>query len=84
MNSEKICVKNYNIMNYSDVRIGEYITTITCEKIGRKYEEFKNLRTKRDLFYVKDLIPDYVSFKTEYLQKFLIEISDKTFNLNES
>ncbi len=75
----------HNVMNYSDVKIGEYINQITYEKIsGRKYEEFKNLRTKRDLFYVKDLIPDYVSFKTDYLKNFLIEISDKTFNLNES
>ncbi len=76
---------NHNVMNYSDVKIGEYINQITYEKLsGRKYNDFKDLKTYRDIFHVKDLIPDYIQFKTPYLQDFLNEISDKSFYLNES
>lgn len=75
---------NHNVMNYSDVKIGEYINQTTYEKIsGRRYNDFKDLRTYRDKFEVKHLIPDYICFKTEYLQNFLKEIKNDVFYLKE-
>lgn len=75
---------NYNVMNYSDVKIGEYINRKTYEKIsGRKYDEFKELRTYRSIFHIKDLIPDYISFKSDYLNNFLEEIKTISFKPSE-
>ncbi|HNQ21411.1 MAG TPA: hypothetical protein PKI46_10155, partial [Bacteroidales bacterium] len=56
----------YNVMNYSDVKIGEYINRKTYEKLsGKNYYDFKELRTYRSIFHIKDLIPDYIQFKSE-------------------
>lgn len=75
---------NHNVMNYSDVKIGEYINQKTYERIsGRNYKEFKDLRTYRNIFHVKDLIPDYISFKTDYMNDFLNKIKSKSFKPDE-
>lgn len=75
---------NHNVMNYSDVKIGEYINQKTYERIsGRDYKDFKDLRTYRSIFHVKDLIPDYIEFKTDYMNEFLNKIKNKSFKPNE-
>jgi hypothetical protein len=69
-----------NVMNYSDVKIGEYINQITYEKLsGRDYKEFKNDRTIDSVFYLKDIIPDSIKFKTKYMQDFLEDLRLKSF-----
>ena len=74
----------HSVMNYSDVKIGEYINRKTYERIsGRTYDEFKDLRTYRGIFHIKDLIPDYISFKNKYLNDFLEEIKNVSFKPNE-
>ena len=76
---------NYNVINYSDVAIGEYINRKTYEKLSnRNYYDFKDLRTYRKLFHIKDLIPDYIKYKSDYLNNFLNEIKDKSFKDNEN
>lgn len=63
---------NHNVMNYSDVKIGEYINRITYEKLsGRDYKDFKNKRTYRNSFKMSDIIPSIITFKTKQLQDFL-------------
>jgi hypothetical protein len=74
----------YNVMNYSDVKIGEYINRKTYEKISkRNYYDFKKLRTYRKSFNVNDLIPDYITFKSDYLNNFLNEIRQCSFKSDE-
>ena len=71
-------------MNYSDVRIGEYINQITyCELTGMDYGSFKNLRTHRSIFYVKDLIPDFIKYETPSLIAFLEKFKQDTFTLDD-
>lgn len=73
-----------NVMNYSDVKIGEYINRKTYEKLsGIPYDHFKDLRTQRNTITVNSLIPDYVEFKSDVLRNFLKEISNKSFTLDE-
>lgn len=69
-----------NVMNYSDVKLGEYINQITYEKLsGREYKQFNKLRTYHKVFRLSDIIEDTIEFKTKYLQDFLIDIKVKTF-----
>lgn len=71
---------NHNVMNYSDVKIGEHINKITYEKLsGRNYKEFKNKRTYRSTFNMIDIIPDNISFKTKQLQSFLDKLKKLKF-----
>lgn len=71
---------NHNVMNYSDVKIGEYINQITYEKLsGRQYRDFKKLRTYRKYFKMSDIIPSIVIFKTKPLQTFLDKLKKIQF-----
>lgn len=75
---------NHNVINYSDVKIGEYINQKTYEKISnRDYFEFKNKRTYRKSFNIKELIPNFIKYKSNYLNKFLDEIKNVSFNSDE-
>ena len=75
---------NKNVMNYSDVKIGEHLNKITYQKLsGLEYKDFKNLRSKRNLIKVEDLIPDFVKFRTPIGQVFLDEIKTKSFRLED-
>lgn len=68
-----------DVMNYSDVKIGEYLNRITYEKLtGIKYKNFKDLRTYRDIIPISDLIPDFIKFKTKHFQDFLEEIKSES------
>jgi len=69
--------------NYNDVKIGEEINKITYIKnTGKSFNEFRNGRSPRDIIQVKDVIPEMISFKTKYLQDFLIKIKKESFNPN--
>ena len=74
---------NHNVMNYSDVKIGEYLNRITYEKLsGKSFESFRELQTNRGTIQIKDLIPDFIKFKTKPLQDFLKQIKTESFNAN--
>ncbi len=71
---------NKNVMNFSDVKIGEYINQITYEKLsGRDFKDFKNKRTYRKIFKMSDVIPTIIKFKTPQLISFINEIKDAEF-----
>ena len=74
---------NHNVMNYSDVKIGEYLNRVTYEKLsGKPFKEFKDLQTGRKIIQIKDLIPDFIQFKTKPFQDFLEQIKTESFNAN--
>lgn len=79
--SEKLGI---NVMNFSDVKIGEYVNRKTYEELsGIRWKEFKNLRSPRKVFRLEDIIPKDVCFKTKYMQDFLNEIKSKSFKEGE-
>jgi hypothetical protein len=74
---------SHNVMNYSDVKIGEYINQITyCKNSGREFRDFKDQKTHREIFYAKDLIPAWVTFSTDNLTSFLDNLRDLQFSLD--
>ena len=74
---------NHNVMNYSDVKIGEYLNRVTYERLsGKPFKEFKDLQTGRKIIQIKDLIPDFIQFKTKPFQDFLEQIKTESFNAN--
>lgn len=76
-------VLNHDVMNYSDVKIGEFLNRVTYEKLsGIPYRDFKNLQTERHIIQIKDLIPDFVKFKTPEFQSFLEDIRNDSINAN--
>ena len=74
---------NHNVMNYSDVKIGEYINQVTYSKLsGKNFKTFKYLQTERDMIPISELIPDFVEFKTDNFKSFLEEIKKESINAN--
>ncbi len=70
----------HDMMNYSDVKIGEYINRVTYSRLsGRSYYDFKKQRTYRNIFHINDLIPKFINFETQYLKDFLEEIRSISF-----
>lgn len=69
-----------NVMDYSDVKIGEYLNRKKYEELsGRDYRDFKDKRTNRKKFDVKDIIPNCVDFKSDFMKSFLDRIKKMTF-----
>jgi len=76
---------NVNMMNYSDVKIGEEINKITYLSLTKKsWNDIKNYRTFREYIDIKELIPNYI--RTEFKDKQLIELlnvlDNTTINVN--
>lgn len=58
--------------NFSDSKIGEsLILKLYCDKMGLDPWDVKNLRTKRDVIYIKSVIFDYISFKSKEFNELL-------------
>lgn len=73
-----------NVLNFSDVKIGEYLNQITYEKLsGRDYREFKEKRTYHARYHLNDIIEDNIEFQTPYLQKFFKELKLKDFKAED-
>ena len=69
-----------NVMNHSDVKIGELMNQLTYEKnTDVSYWDFKDSRSPRTLIKLSDVVDDEISFRTPYLQKFLRELKEKEF-----
>jgi hypothetical protein len=61
-----------NCLNYNDVKIGDAINKVVYTKLtGRKTKEIKDSRTYRPRINIKDCIPNYIEFKSEYFNNFL-------------
>ena len=75
---------NHNVVNYSDVKIGEYINRITYEKLSnREYKDFKELRTHHKVFKLKDIIPKDIEFKSKIFNDFFDSIKNESFKSGE-
>ena len=69
-----------SVMDYSDVQIGQFLNQKKYEEISdKKYKDFKQGRTFRKNYQVKDIVPDMIEFKTPFMQKFLEDIKKITF-----
>jgi hypothetical protein len=69
-----------NVMDYSDVKLGEYLNQKKYEELsGSKYKEFRDLKTYRKSYNMTDIIPDVVEFHTPVMKKFLEELRGRTF-----
>lgn len=75
---------NHNVLNYNDVKIGEYLNRITYEKLsGRNYKEFKDQRTYHKLYKLSDIIENGIEFQTDYLKDFFNELKLKSFKTED-
>ena len=75
---------NHNILNYSDVKIGEYLNRITYEKLsGKNYKEFKNKRTYHKIFHLDDILPKNITFETDIFKEFYNTLKGKSFKPDE-
>ena len=69
-----------NVMNHSDVKIGELMNQLSYEKLSkRSFWDFRKDRTYRKYIKLSDVIEKKVTFKTPYLQAFLDDLKTKEF-----
>lgn len=69
-----------SVMDYSDVKLGEFLNQKKYEELsGRLFKEFREERTYRKKFHMKDIIPDNIEFKTPVMKRFLEEIRQREF-----
>jgi hypothetical protein len=62
----------FNAINMSDVAIGARINAILYSKnTGKKFYQYKDLRTFRKVIKMGDCLPSFTEFKTENLNKVL-------------
>lgn len=76
---------SFDCLNYSDVKIGEQLALLEySDLVNVPYSKIKNLTSKHiDKVALKDVIPDYIKFKTPLLQEHLKEIRKMELNPNE-
>lgn len=75
---------DHNVLNYSDVKIGEFLNRKSYEKLsGRDYREFKDSRTYHDKFELKDILPKDIEFETDVFNQFYDSIKDEHFYSNQ-
>lgn len=69
-----------SVMDYSDVKIGEYLNRKKYEELsGRAWKEFKDKRTYRSSFDLVDIIPPSIKFYTPMMKEFLEELKNTQF-----
>lgn len=69
-----------NVMDYSDVKLGEYLNRKKYEELsGKKWKEFRDDRTHRKSYKMSDIIPDVVEFQSPVMKKFLEELRQREF-----
>ena len=57
---------NINCLNYSNTKLGsEILLKLYCKKTDKLENDIRSLRTKRDVMYGKDILFNYISFKSE-------------------
>lgn len=71
---------NRNVMDYSDVQLGQFLNQKKYEELsGKRYRDFKKDRTFRKSYAMKDIIPDRIEFQTPFMKKFLEDLRKKSF-----
>jgi len=76
---------NSNMINFSDVKIGEEINKLTyLEKTGLKWKNIKDKRTHRQYINISLLIPKYIvnQFKHKQLLKLLKLMTETIIDVN--
>lgn len=73
-----------NVMDYSDVKIGEYLNRKKYTELsGRSWKEIKDERTYRKSFAMADIIPSSIEFQTEIMKEFLDKLKQRVFVDND-
>lgn len=69
-----------NVMDYSDVKIGEYLNQLKYLKLtGKNWKDIKDARTQRRVFKLADIIPDVIEFHTPEMKAWLEQIRQEQF-----
>lgn len=69
-----------NMMDKSDVAIGEYINRVKyLKRSGKKWKDIKDRRTHRRIINMADVIPNVVKFRTPVMKKFLADLRSQSF-----
>ena len=69
-----------NVMNYSDVKLGEYLNQKKYEELsGKNWKDFRDGRTNRKSYKMKHIIPEVVEFQSPVMKKWLEELYDREF-----
>lgn len=77
-NISKILGKN--VMDYSDVKIGEYLNQKKYEELsGLTFRDFRESRTYRKNYLMSDIIPKCVEYKSDFMKDFLEKIKKVVF-----
>lgn len=76
---------NHDMINYSDVKIGEYVNRKTYEELSnRKYYDFKADRTYRKNINLWDVVESEITYQTKELISFLDNLKKLSFKEGES
>ncbi|WZE63574.1 DNA polymerase [Maribacter phage Panino] len=74
-----------NVMDYSDVKIGEYLNQKKYEELsGKSFREFRKSRTFRKNYKMEDIIPSCVEFQTSFMKEFLDDLRKRSFGNGDS
>lgn len=69
-----------NLMDHSDVKIGEYLNQLKYQELtGQKWKDFKDGRTYRNNFAVRDIIPECIKFYSKEMKGFLKTLRNTEF-----
>lgn len=69
-----------NLMDYSDVKIGEYLNQLKYQELtGKKWQDFKDERTYRKSYKMSHIIPKNIKFKSGFMRQFLSDLSEVEF-----
>lgn len=73
-------VLDRNIMDFSDVKIGEYLNQKKyMELTGKEWKDFGKARTYRHKYPMENIIPDSVSFFSQFMRQWLKDLRKITF-----
>lgn len=73
-----------NCLNYSEIKIGDELLKAEYSKsLKLKPQDLPKKGTFRKYVFLKNCIPEYIQFKTPYLQKLLSDIKKSRINQNE-
>ena len=74
-----------NCLNYSDIKIGDELMKASYAKSVKKpINELPKKGTFRKFIFLKECIPDYIEFKTPFLQDLLKTTKKKKIHINDS
>ena len=80
INVRKTIKEKYGLKctNFSNTRLGsQLLLGLYCEATGRDKKEVKDLRTYRSGIHIKDILFDYIEFKSAPFQAFLEKLKTK-------